>query len=123
MATGEIIQTGVCPPQFVELQQREGCQVFQGVADPATQYRSLATGALMTKDPMPVTVIKSSIVADGEDAAVLDNVPAGTRVLIGGDMQVCDDGIVEFTTTGPGQYAIALYHAHYLTLEVQVTAT
>jgi len=123
LSTGEIVWTGVCPPEFVPLQATAGRGVEAGLADPATQFFDLTAGVLAAKTTMPATVIKSEIWADGVDEALIDNVPPGTRVFDGVEVSICDDGTVEYSTSQSGVYTLDLRHPQHLPLQVLITAT
>ena len=89
-ATGRILWTGVCLPEMAADQARppeRGC--FLGEADPATQWINPATGGLEAR---PVTGLPDlAVIAAAVDWHVED-VPAGTEVLIDGEP--IEDGIV-----------------------------
>jgi hypothetical protein len=76
---------------------------------------------------MPITVSKTEIVADGEDAALLEALPMPCRVRVAtadhADVMDVADGRCELATTVPDTYTVTVEAWPYRDFTVTITAT
>jgi hypothetical protein len=73
-------------------------------------YLDLETQQVKAREPFPIEVSFNRI----------DNVPVGTTVTEGDDIQVCDDGSVEYETDTPETLIVTLSHPHFIEQYVTV---
>lgn len=75
--------------------------------------------------PLPLTVSKLSIVADGADTAVVDGAPAGSRLFLNGqDLGEHDGSAIEITAVEARDFHLAVIPAiPFRTTGVTITAT
>lgn len=78
--------------------------------------------AIKTRPTNPVVVNKTTIKADGSDAAIFSNIPNGTVCTHDGETYTVTDGMIEFTTTHDGDYDFVFELFPYITASFTITA-
>lgn len=68
---------------------------------------------VVERSTFPGTWDKTTITADGADAAVLTGAPAGTVVEVSGVEHQVEDGDFELAADAPGDYEVAIRHPRY----------
>ena len=67
---------------------------------------------------------KTEIAADGQDAATLSNLPAGTEVTVDDAKSwTVDDGVFAFSTNMPATYTVRVENWPHQVYEAEITAT
>jgi len=67
---------------------------------------------------------KTEIAADGQDAATLENLPAGTTVTVDdAKTWTVDDGVFAFSTNTPATYTVRVENWPHQVYEAEITAT
>lgn len=82
-------------------------------------YHYVKDGAVVPRPRLPAGDV--SIKADGIDAYVLENLPAGSVLRLDGAEVVVDDGTLEFTTDEAGTYVLSAGFP-FVDWQVKVTA-
>lgn len=78
--------------------------------------------AITARPENPVVVNKTTIKADGSDAAIFSNIPNGTVCTHDGEIYTVTDGMIEFTTTHDGDYDFVFELFPYITASFTITA-
>lgn len=106
LGTGRILRSGLCPQNMVEHQAQAGEIAVESEddgIDDSLQY--VVDGAIVMRPSLP-GFDKTTITADGEDAATM-TVPVGSHVeIVAVASGVCEDGIVEITADLPDSYTV-----------------
>jgi len=120
---GEILRTGYCPDEMVDIQAQVGELVIEGIANDVTQY--MLNDTTTDKSVMSLSTDKITITANGIDASITTGLPNPSYIYINGIRQaiVIIDGVLEFTVNTPGIYKIRIESFPYLDYEFEVTAT
>lgn len=90
-----------------------GEAVLVGVsANPETDYVDVATGTIKPRPALSLTIDKTTIAADGVDAATISGIPAGARYAILGTSLggTVNDGTLEVTSTKKGRMEVIIEH-------------
>jgi hypothetical protein len=106
---------------MIDLQASDGEGVLAAEGRNFTHYVDVDRAILRAKLEPPVTLDRTEIAADGEDAAVLTDIPAGSVVRIDG-RPVEHDGPLELIATLPGEHQIEITHPRYLTWRTTIRA-
>ena len=89
-----------------------------------TEYVDVATGDLIQKPTMSVTVSKDTVTANGTDKATLTGVPTGAALFIGGTAYGQADGsAIDLTFDLDGDYRFRASLFPYLDYTVVIHAT
>lgn len=119
--TGRIMGKWVLPVSTLDLLPPG--LTYPEVLDGAVWYVDMDTMTPVERPNMPLTVTKTNILANGVDTVMISGIPFGTRMTSPLGDAVVEDGVVEFTTTIPGEYAIHLSLFPYLDNKVVIYAT
>jgi hypothetical protein len=130
-ATGAIARLRNGPEETLALQYDAlSMSAVEAYCDVQTDYVDLSGPSVQPKPDMPASIDKTSIAADGVDAAVMTlptTEPNGTAisvwVLVEGQRYEVSDGVFEFTIDTPGEYAIRCQGTNYKENVFTVTAT
>lgn len=82
-------------------------------ASPEAQEAQARLDKVIARSTLPCAWDKTTITADGIDAAVLTGAPAGTVVEVSGVEHQVDDGDFELAADAPGDYEVAIRHPRY----------
>ncbi|MBZ9653558.1 hypothetical protein [Phyllobacterium lublinensis] len=77
-------------------------RVSPGYVEPTHEYHMVKDGKVV--DRPRISAGDAEIKADGVDAYVVSDLPAGSVILLDGQEIALDDGTLEFTTTDAGTY-------------------
>lgn len=106
--TGRILRSGMCPQNMVEQQAQDdeiAVESEDDGIDDSLQY--VVDGEIVMRPTLP-GFDKTTITADGEDAATMI-VPIGSHVeIVGVASGVCEDGEVEITADLPDTYTVRI---------------
>jgi len=125
-STGEVITTGSAPDNMVDLQSAPGLNRYVGQVDPVHQYIDVtdpANPVVADKQPLPYTVDKTTVVADGVDIVTISGLPDSAEVEVSGAVATPTAGVVELTFASPGDYTVQMRAFPYLDAEVTIHAT
>jgi hypothetical protein len=90
-------------------------------------YRELLhyveNGSLVPRATLNATWSKTTIAANGTDAAVLSGLPDPCTVMIDGEPHEITGGSLEFAASSPGVYRISIDEVQYLPEQWEITAT
>jgi len=122
-SVGEILRTGYCPDEMINIQAQAGESVIEGIANDVTQY--MLNNTVTDKSVMSLSTDKVTITANGIDASITTGLPNPSYIYINGIRQgtLITDGVLEFTVDTPGVYKIKIESFPYLDYEFEVTAT
>lgn len=120
-ADGRIVTVGSGSTQMAQLnaQQDADAEYFTVRPDPRLHY--VKNGNLEDRPEFPA-FDKTSIVADGKDAATLEGLPEGTTVQVDGIVYTVDDGVFVFRATMPATYVIRVENWPHQVFEQEVDA-
>ena len=121
-SNGKIFSVGKCIDGEENIQPTEGfLTIAKGQPDLENDY--IKDGKITKRLEMPVTVDKTSIVADEKDKATISGIPKGTSIIIEGtDQGICDDGYAEIKADYKGTYKVKLVCWPYLDKEIEINA-
>jgi len=89
-------------------------------------YRELLhyveNGSLVPRSTLNATWSKTTIAANGTDAAVLSGLPDPCTVMIDGEPHEITGGSLEFAASSPGVYRISIDEVQYLPEQWEITA-
>lgn len=120
---GEILRTGVTPEleqQVINLNEA----ALEGTADARIQY--VVNEAVVSRPENPTTVNKTAVLANGTDAFVFLDYPAGAVVMIEGHLQYMGTlaaGADDFVTSYAGEFIATVYAFPYLDKEFTINAS
>ena len=121
-ATGEITKNASCSPSMAQYQTIAGESYIEARSDDLTQY--ILNDVVTDKPPMPCSLDKTDVTADGVDVATLANVPAGAKVFSNGVLLGEGDGTdIEIDYDLAGVYPLRIKLFPYLDFEGAVSAT
>lgn len=118
--TGEITKRYRGP--YVNSNTTENESSIEGWYDSLTHYIDTSTQAPVSKPAMPVTLDKTTLLADGVDSITASNVPSPTTVTLDGNAYEVTDGVFEFTINQPGEYVLFMRSMYYLNYTEDITA-
>lgn len=122
--TGEILRTGSCPGDMIEIQVMEkGESVIEGNADDLTQYIDIINQTVVDKPAHPATINKVTMLADQLDRIIITNLPNPTTVIFCDTFYEVTDGDFDFTIDTPGEYKIICQSFPYLDKEFTINAS
>jgi len=118
---GEILRTGICPDEMVDIQAQTGESVMEGIANDVTQY--ILDGIVIDKSAMSLSTDKIIITANGVDASITTGLPNPSDIYVNNMKQgTITDGVLEFTADTPGTYKIKIMSFPYFDYEFEVIA-
>lgn len=103
---GRILFVGEVPQDMLALQ---GEKVWQGNADPATEW--VVDGQLASRPVLAIAVSSTDVRANGVDEIVVKGVPAGAGIRVRGPVPadgVADGSDIHLTFALPGRYAVII---------------
>lgn len=122
----QVVRYGNCQPENLSSFARDPGEVamFSTVWAEGHWWDTVAE-TLVPKTDLPAVAPANPVPADGETAAVITDVPAGTKVVIsrpsGPDEFVTEvDGTVDITSDEPGAFPVMMAHHRHLPWEVVV---
>jgi len=122
-STGEILRTGSCPDDMLSIQAGAGEIAIEGIAKDATQYINTETQAIIDKFPIPCSINKTTMAADGVDTVIISSLPNPSLIHIKDEGRwEITDGEFQFTVDTPGVYRITISSPIYLNVEYSVNA-
>lgn len=74
----------------------------------------VADGVRIAKPEMSLMLDTDTVPADGETLATISGIPAGTTAIVGDQLLIVDDGMLEMSFDLPGEYEVSLSHPRYL---------
>lgn len=83
-------------------------------ASPEAQEAQARLDKVIARSTFPGVWDKTTIAADGADAATLSNVPRGTEVECDGVIYVIDDGDFSLATSTAGEFIVTARHPRYI---------
>jgi|SRR5690625_5069129 len=108
--TGKIVAWGTCPDHTLADQAIRGSVVLEIALDPPEapwgETHMVLDGELVERPQLSFD--KTTIIANGIDAATLANLPDPCTVLVDGDPHEIAGGRIEMVTTMPGVYVIEI---------------
>lgn len=124
---GQILRTGSAPGQMIDMQARPDEYSFAGAVTGDSYIINLAGAAEAVPRPAsPVTIDKTTALADATDVVTLSNVAAGALVNVSGPVStsgVGDGTPVALTFQAVGRYTITVQHFPDLDFTAVVDAT
>ena len=88
---------------------------------PLTHY--VTNGVLMDRQPMPLIVTSTPLIANGTDEAIISGIPAGVQVeWPDGQTDIVTGGEIRFSVDLPGTYTFRFTAVPYLDKEITVEA-
>jgi hypothetical protein len=128
LATGEIKYDGICMPIVLDSQPLEAGDelIVTTSGGVETSYVDIAAHPhqVKTKTAYPLTINKTTIVADGVDQIIITNLLNPTKVTWpDGEETIETDGEASFSLDLAGEYTVTLEAIPYLTEVINVTAT
>jgi hypothetical protein len=69
---------------------------------------------VIARSTLPVSWDKTTIAADGVDAAILSGLPVSSEVFVDGTRYAVDDGVFELVATTPGDFAVEARHPRFI---------
>lgn len=102
-----------------------GESVLIGVsASPETEYVDVATGAVKPRPTLGLSIDKTTIVADGVDAATISGIPAGAQYAIIGTSigGTVNDGTLEVTSAKKGKLEVIIEHPPAIPWRTEILA-
>lgn len=128
-APGEILRSGMCPATMLSIQAGAGEMVMEGEGNDREHWVETLTWPglapfpfIVAKEPLPATVDKTTLAANGIEAVTISNLPAPARVQVDQAVYEVTDGIFEFTIALPGTYKVRAESFPYLPKEWEITA-
>ena len=94
-----------------------------GVGNYDSNYIDIETQTIAQKQPSPITVDKTTCVANGVDPVTFTNIPVGAKLIVYNTQQLIDDGDAVLTFNFPADFIIRILHPQYLAYEVVIHAT
>ena len=122
--TGKVLQSGTTSviSDASLLIPHPGMAVLRVTSVPNSDH--IVGGAVVPLDPLPVTVDKVAIAADGTEELTISGIPDPTAVRTSdGAAYVVSDGEFIFTADQEGEYWIVLESPFYLKYKVEFNAT
>lgn len=121
-ADGRILRKGTAPSTMVSIQAGVGEHAIEAVGDDVAQY--VSDGVVTDKPPMPITIDKTTVSADGVDVVTIAGVPVGAICKIASMAEaVVNDGTIELSFDSIGDFMVTISAFPYLDYEVMVSAT
>jgi hypothetical protein len=121
---GRILRNSAVPATMMQGQAQPGEHVYIGRLDRETQY--VVDGEPVDRPLQPTTVSKLTIQADGEDEAVLENVPEGelvaTHLETGQVVLGPINGTDSYSTTFPGTHRLLIMAWPYQDFTIDIEA-
>lgn len=123
VSTGRICRIFEGPESMVAMQAQAGEEWIACAEDTIDLSHWIDPTTLLRKDrlPMPGTLDKTQILADGTDLATIHNLP-GCTVTFKGQQYPVEDGSFEFTADIPGTFIVAIEAFPYLPATFTVEA-
>lgn len=110
-ASGSIVGRRMVPDDYAQDDSTPEIGIYQGEADPATQY--VVDGALEARTvPAGLSVSKRLIAADGADTATITGLPADAWLRINGAFVQASGTTHAITATEEGAITVQLAGAH-----------
>lgn len=131
-AEGDILRSGSCPANLIDLQARDGERVaeypdaFNGID--ASHYVTDPAGAwaVVPRQPIGAACDKPSLLADGRDEIVIAPVPMDVTAQLahpdGFAEMIEHDGSIEFSTELVGSYVLRLRGIAWLDQDITFEA-
>ena len=132
IATGRILRFGECQQEMLGEQAGDvvGEKVIVGAYSDLTHYAPdldaaspvVADVDATPRPELPALVSRTTIQADGVDAAVITGLPVPCAFMIDGEAHETTDGTIEVTATVAGAYVVAIDAWPFLPWQTVVTA-
>jgi len=88
---------------------------------PSTHY--VTNGLLMDRQPMPLIVTSTSLIANGTNETIISGIPAGAQVQWPDDqIDIVNDGEIGFSVDLQGTYTFRFTAVPYLDQEITIEA-
>ena len=95
--------------------------VLEGIANDETQY--IVNEIITNKVENPATIDKTTLIADGVDAATISVLPNPSLIYVNDEIYTVIDGVFGFTVDTPGNYIVRCTAFPYLIKEFIVNAS
>lgn len=120
--TGEILRTGYCPEDAVDLQASGEHEAVIADQD-ASDTRDYVVDGEIVERPALGPISQTAILADDADEAVLTGLPQPCTVRINGEPVTVGDGHLVFTASVAGTYVVEIDCWPYQAFRAEIVAS